>query len=234
MDKLLALAGNILLAVFCVLLFLIVLVAVICVSHPKIIIKYKTSPEISASLWFLRFNITKFLSRQKKNKKPKMLHFDGTHFGALPKDAATDKKKEAEPKKAPKAASAYSSKKEKKPISETVSEITELITDILTDISEPLKKILTVHIKRLYITAASEDAHKTALLFGHANTATGCVIYACRKFAALSIDEDGVGVYSDFNASKASVDAHIVLTLSLRHILSCAFKAFMRFIKRKA
>ena len=233
MDKFFGIAGSIFLAVLYVLLFLTVLAAFLCVSHPKIIIKYKDKLEISASLWFVRFNITKFFSRTKKKKKPHVIHFDGSNFGELPKEDKPDKKKmenrEREQKQAP-----ATRKKEKKPISETVSEKAELITDILSDISDPLKNILTVHIKRLYITTASGDAHKTALLFGYANTAAGSLIYACRKFAALGIDEKHVGVYSDFIGTKPVFDTLIVLTLSSRHIIICTYKALMKFIKRKA
>ena len=118
-------------------------------------------------------------------------------------------------------------------MTETASDALELVTNILDDIKDPLKKILKADIKKLYITAASDDPHKTAVLFGNMNTAMGILITVCKKFASFSIDEDNAGVYCDFLSVKPTIDTHIVLTLSLRHIILCGFKAVTEFIKNK-
>ena len=229
MDKAFGIIGTVLMVFLLVILFAVLLLSVVCLSHPKIILKYKDKPEISAKLWFLKFNITKFMSRKKKKKEPKKIHFDGTRFGELPEKT---EKKPVKPQKTAQKKSPAVPVKEKKPFSETASGILELITDILEDISEPLKKILRVDIKRLYITVASDDAHKTALLFGNANTALGSLLYVCNNFAHLDIDEENVGIYSDFCSGKTEIDVCIVLTLSIRHTVICGFKAFKRFLNR--
>ncbi len=229
MDKAFGIIGTVLSVVLFIILFVVLLLSVVCLSHPKIILKYKDKLEISTKLWFFNFNITKFTSRKKKKKTPKIVHFDGTSFGELPEKT---KKKTVQHKKAVQKSFPGTAVKEKKPFTETASEILELITDILTDISEPLKKILRVDIKRLYITAASDDAHKTALLFGNANTAVGSLIYVCKKFASLDIAEENVGVYSNFCSERSEIDVCVVLTLSIRHTVICGFKALKRFINR--
>lgn len=245
MDRFLGFLGSFFSVILFILLFVLLLLALICISHPKIILKYKDKPEISAKLFFIRFNITKFLSRPKKQKPPKAAHFDGTLFGEFPeKEKKKKKKKDSAESKAYGIESTtghkHGSKKtkevpeenEKKPLTETVSEYLEKITDILESIREPAKKIIAIDIKKLYVTAASEDAHKTAVLFGHMNTAMGALIYVCRKFASLRINEEQTGVYSNFCVTKPELDAHIVFTLSIRHTLICAFKAIMRWIKK--
>lgn len=231
MDRFLGIIGTVLLILLCILLFVLALAVLICLSHPKIIIKLKDKPDISASLFFLRFNITKFLSRKKKQKKPKAVHFDGTLFGEFPEK---DKKKEKAERKAKSVTHTVSkAEKKKTPVTETVSEYLTLVTDVLDDIREPVKKVLKIDIKKLYLTAAADDPHKTAILFGNMNTAVGSLILVCKKFAVLNINESKTGVYSDFLSAKPRADAHIVLTLSVRHTIICGFKAIMRFINNK-
>lgn len=229
MDKAFGIIGTALLVLLFIILFAVLLVFVICLSHPKIVLKYKDKLEISTKLWFFKFNITKFLSRKRKKKSPKVLHFDGTGFGEL---APKTSKKAAHPEKTVQKKSVKSGEKIRKPFSETASEILELITDILSDISDPFKKVLRVDVKKLYVTVASEDAHKTAILFGNANTALGSLIYVCEDFASIDIDKENTGVYSDFCSDKTKADVCIVLTLSLRHTVICVFKALKRFINR--
>jgi len=232
MDKFFGIVGILLLVLLCLLLAVLTLAVLVCLSHPKIILKYKDKADISASLWFLSFNITKFLSKKKKTKAPKAVHFDGGLFGEFPEAEKKTKKKKQEHKTTP-THKPEKSEKEKAPFTETVSEYLTLVTDILDDIKEPVKKILKVDIKKLHLTAASDDPHKTAILFGNMNTAVGSLILVCKKFAALNINENKTGVYSDFVSSTPKADAHIVLTLSFRHIILCGFKAVMRFINNK-
>ena len=233
MDKFFGIIGMILLVLFCILLFILLLAVLICLSHPKIIIRYKDKTDIRASIWFIKFNITKFLSRKKKHKTPKAIHFEGGLFGEFPEKEKKTKKKKQEHNKTSQAHKTVKDKKEKAPLTETISEYLTLVTDILDDIKEPVKKILKVDIKKLHLTAASDDPHKTAILFGNMNTAVGSLILVCKKFAALNINENKTGVYSDFVSSTPGADAHIVLALSFRHIILCGFKAVMRFINNK-
>ena len=241
MDKALGIIGTFFLVLLFLILFLLAMLILICISHPKIIIKYKDKLEIKAKLWFFGFNLTRFLSRKKKDKKPKVIHFDGGLFGELPEDKKKGKKKKSgkssaqhtlsgkREKSAGGVSEASPEEKEKKPLTETVSDALELVTDILDDVKEPLKKVLKADIRKLYITAASDDPHKTALLFGRLNTAMGVLIFVCKKYASLSIDESKAGIYSDFLAAKPGIDAHIVLTLSFRHIVICGVKGIKRF-----
>lgn len=237
MDKVFGIIGTFFLVILLLILFLLLLLLLICISHPKIIIKYKDKLEIKTKLWFFGFDITKFLSRKKKEKKPKVIHFDGGLFGEFPEEVRNIKKKKSAKSDASHAfpltkeksgetgKASSTEEKEKKPLTETVSDAVGLVTDILDNIKEPLKKVLRADIKRLYITASSDDSHKTAILFGNMNTALGTLILVCKKYAALNIDEEQTGVYSDFLSVKPSVDAHIVLTLSFRHLIICGFKA---------
>ena len=83
MSSLLGFMGTLLLVILAILLFVLGLVVIICLSKPKIILKFKDSLELSVKLWFIKLNITKLTSKPKKEKKTKIIHFDGTSFGEL-------------------------------------------------------------------------------------------------------------------------------------------------------
>ena len=227
MDKVLGFIGTFLLVLLFLLLFLIVLLFIVCISHPKIIIKCHDKLEILTKLWLFRFDVTKFISGNKKKKKPKIIHFDGSHFGELAVSEKKRRKKKSDKKTVPQH-QVNSVQKESKTLSEKATEALSLVSDILDDVKEPMKKVIKVDVKRLYVTVSTDDPHKTALAFGGMNSAAGTLILVCKKFASLNIDENNVGVYCDFCAVKPSLDTYIVLTLSFRHIVVCSFKTVMR------
>lgn len=49
----------------------------------------------------------------------------------------------------------------------------------------------------------------------------------------FSADTENIGVYSDFLSSEPSADAEIAVTVSVRHVLACAFKSLIKYIKIK-
>lgn len=217
------------------LLLLVFLLFIFCISHPKITIKYKDAPEISATLWFFRFNITKFLNRKKKKKRPVILHFDGEGFGEAP--ITTRKhiksKKVRKKKSLTKNKGSVQAKKADTTLSEKISGILELIEDIFGKIKEPVKKVILVNIKSLHLTSASDNPHDTAMLFGNMNTGVGVIFSLCKQFGGLKIDQNNIGVYSDFCGNKPSFDIHIELILSSRHIIHCAIGALTGYLKNK-
>lgn len=221
--------GKILFVLLVVSVLLAFFITAVCFSHPRAIIKYDGELSVYARLWFVKINALRFAARKRK-KKVKKLHFDvsdGVPFGeALPEKSKKAKKKAESP--APKKAGSQA-KKAKKPITETLS----LITDILSDIKEPIKKTARVKIDRLYLVAGSSDASDTAIMFGHMNTLAGTLLHLCDDFAFCDINENYVGVYSDFLAEKPKSDIQITVIFSTRHILACGFKALMRYIREK-
>lgn len=209
-----------------------VLVFLFCFSHPKITVKYDGSLSVYARLWFVKINVSKLALRPKKRKKTKIIHFDGGTFGEFPEkeNRRKHKEKSAEKKSSAKSKSRNAEqKKDEKSIAETLGTIAEL----LSEISEPLKKAFGIEIKKLRLTAAAENAADTAVLFGHMNTAAGTLIYVCEQFPMFSADAENIGVYSDFLSSEPSADAEIAVTVSVRHVLACAFKSLIKYIKIK-
>lgn len=234
MSAVLSVIGTallILLAVLCAVFFLL---GTVFFSRLRIFLRYREKLEILLQLWFIKINITKLTSRKKKQKAPKLLHFDGQHFGELPQKPEKQKNKkniQAAHKVSKGTANPATTTQPKE--KQSVGNILDMVRDILSDISSPLKKCIDVKIHRLYVTAASKEAADTAVMFGHLNTAVSSLILVCKKFRNLEIDESCTGVYSDFTSEKPRLDTEIELICHIRHITVTGIKGLMGYLKYK-
>lgn len=220
-------AGVLLIVLLCALLFGIAFCTLIFFSKISIIFDYSKSLNVFMKIWFAKINITKLMSRKKKQNKPRCLHYSGGAFGFLPEEKKKEKnKKKAVAEKSHKKSSAV---KDKKSISETL----DFIKNIITEASPYLSKCAIIKIHQLRLTAASKEAADTAILFGNFNTAVSSLILVCKKFESLYINADCVGVYSDFCSDKPALSANIELQLSVKHVGLSSFKGFMFFLNNK-
>ncbi len=218
--------GLVLLVLLYILASVAVLLAILVFSKVTFIFRHKEIPEFFLKIWFIRLNITKIASREKKVKAPKVVHFSGAKFGEFPVKEKSGKKKkvtDSHIKASPAAA------KQKKGI----PEILDLVREIIYDCSEPFGKCAVLKIKKLHVTAASESPDKTAILFGHMNTAAASLVLAGERYSKLEIRDGAVGVYSDFVGTKPRLDAEIELILKVRHTLSTVIKALKSYLKNK-
>ena len=206
-------------------LFIIVL-SCVCLSNLHLTLKYRDNLEFFIRLWFIKINITKLLSKTKKQKKPRIIHFDEGPFGELSLQEKKQVKKKSKNFSANKPSKAVAQKM-------SVAEILTLIRDLLESTSEPLKKVAYLKIYRLYVTACSEDAAKTAVLFGQLNGVMGTLILVCEKYKNLYIEKDHTGVYSDFSVGKPSLELHLQLDFSIRHIILSSISALTAYMKSK-
>ncbi len=231
MSAVLSVIGTLLLVLFAILCAVIFLLGIVFFSRVRIFFRYREKLEILLQLWFVKINITKLTSSKKKQKTPKLLHFDGELFGELPQKPEKQKKTKnlQAAHKTSKELPAETKPKEK----QSVGDILDMVRDILSDISSPMKKCIDVKIHRLYVTAASKEAADTAVMFGHLNTAVGSLILACKKFRNLEINEGCTGVYSDFTSEKPRLDTEIELICHVRHITVTGIKGLMGYLKYK-
>lgn len=227
MSVLLNISGVLLIVLMCIFLFLLTFCTLIFFSKVSIIFDYSKSLNIFIKIWFAKFNITKFMSRKKKQSKPKCLHYPGGAFGSLPEEKKDEKvKKKSVPAKSHKTPSVAKDKK-------TISETLDFVKNIISEASPHLSKCAEIRINRLRLTAATKEAADTAILFGNFNTAVSSLILVCEKFEALYINADCVGVYSDFCSDKPTLDANIELILNVKHVGLSSFKGFMFFLNNK-
>ena len=215
-----------LLVLLVILACLLIFLSCVCLSKFHLTLKYKDKPEFFIRLGFIKINITKLLSKPKKQKNPRVIHFEEGSFGELPMKEKKQREKQIRKLHSNKASKNVEQKK-------SVSEILTLIRDILESTSEPLKKVAHLKIYRLYVTACSEDAAKTAVLFGQLNGLMGALILVCEKYKNLYISKEHVGVYSDFSVGNPSLELHLQLDFSIRHIILSSISALTTYMKSK-
>ena len=157
------------------------------------------------------------------------MHFSGENFGEMPKGKVKDKKKVKKENTAVTETTKAHPKKEKKSVGDFLS----LVTDILSEISEELAKCASLDIRKMEITVASDDPYNTALIFGHLNTAAGLVVLAGEKFENFSVKDGAIAIYSDFSAKEITADVEVVLSVKIKHVIVCLFKAIKIYLSNK-
>lgn len=225
MGNILSFIGLVLLILLYILTAFVILLTLLVLSKVTFTFRYNENFELFLKIWFIHLNITKILSRPKKNKKPQVAHFDGGTFGEFPAES----QKTVQKKKTEAHSAAPVKKKSKKSIEETL----DLLREIINDCSEPFGKCAVLRIKKLCVTAASDSPDKTAIMFGHLNTLASSVVLAGEKFKKFEVCDGAVGVYSDFCGTKPRLDANIELILKVRHTLSIVIKALKSYIENK-
>lgn len=221
--------GIILLILVCILAVVIALSVLLVLSTITFIFKYKNNFSLRVKLWFLNLDITKILSRPKKEKTPKILHFSGESFGKIYETKSPKTNKKANRSVQAENHPALSQKQNKK----SVFEVLDLLRELISDASEPFGKCAHLKVKKLHITAASENPDTTAIMFGHLNTAAGAVMLVAQKFEKLDVCNGAIGVYSDFLATKPSLDADIELKVKTRYAILTAYKILKNYLKNK-
>ena len=87
---------------------------------------------------------------------------------------------------------------------------------------------------RIVIKVATDDAAKTAILFGAVNQAVAAILEILDSSGKLQgLKSARILVAPDFTAEKTSADIHIVLSLRVWHMLDILLRAAWRFVKRK-
>ncbi len=94
------------------------------------------------------------------------------------------------------------------------TEIIKLFTKTLSDIKDPLSQYAKVKIKKLDVSVASEDAAKTAIMYGVACIAYDQLIDVASEFSVMRIKEKNCNIYYDFAAEQSYASAHIKLSIA--------------------
>lgn len=110
-----------------------------------------------------------------------------------------------------------------KPVS--VSWKIERITRILSRLFNRLPEVLTLKTRRVIVTVGTDDAAKTALLYGAVSTGLAALLELIdRAIATVKTgDRDVVDVRADFVGGKTTLDINILLVLHLFTYLKFRF-----------
>ena len=86
-------------------------------------------------------------------------------------------------------------------------------------------KHLYIHVKRLKITVASDDAARTAYIFGGVSQAVAYLFSVLEKAVKFKADSKNICVNADFLADKMSQDVEIVISMRPGGLFLIAFTA---------
>lgn len=165
---------------------------------------------------------------------------------AAKKAAKAEKKAKKDAKKAEKAESGAekktgSSGEEKEEKFLSVPEIISLATSVITVFAKRFAKSMHVRVARLHIAVASEDAAKTALLYGAVSQGVcylAALLDSCGKLKQAN--KADVRIYADYLKEKPVIDMEIVITLRnwqiidiTNRMLWTALKKFLKILKKK-
>ena len=119
---------------------------------------------------------------------------------------------------------------EKRGLLENLGFIREIVTKLLGKSAKHIR----LRASRIIITVATDDAAKTAILFGAVNQAVIALIELldqAKKWRGLR--DSQISVKADFTAEKSTADISITLSLRVWQMLSILFHTALSYIKGK-
>ncbi len=201
---------------------------------------YRDQPEVLVRVLFFSFRVI-----PGKEKKIKLGDFRIKKFRKKRlKERALLRKKarkaaESKAKKKKRKAERKSEKKQRKSLRQVYEELKETADFGLTiakHVALPLvsrfRRSLRIRVKRLCITVSTDDAAKTAQLYGIVCAAVADLLAILEQATHLRYEKGmTVTVLPDFVSGKTTMDLHLRFSLRLRHILALPFWAVIDYIK---
>jgi len=188
----------------------------------RIIVSCNAESGFAVFLRILFFKIPLYPSKEKKVNTKK---FSIRKFRKMRRreEAKLRKKKAKQPAK-------KSEGKPKKKLSETVSGILDLIKNVVLKTIKKFGKHLRIEVLKLHIKIASDDAAKTAILYGTISQSVAYILEILSRVVRTKKPSESVIVQPDFVAQKSAADILIVFKLRTWHIFSVALTAAMSYI----
>lgn len=106
--------------------------------------------------------------------------------------------------------------KEKRPFLQTVSDFHSFLSAVLRAVSaaaHSLKRHLKIRIRSLTLSISSDDAAKTAMLYGELSGLIGALFGVCEEFTRFRADYENLNIAADFEHGKNTFS--ICLTLKI-------------------
>ena len=167
---------------------------------------------LSAKIGFFRLQILP--AKPKKSKKPKKLKQQKPAASSAP-SAAPD-------------APAEPATKKKLALPDGLNGILRLVNLALSTLGD-LRRKLRVEELTLHVTFAGDDPADAALHYGQAWAAVGALMPALDRL--FVIKKRDICPILDYNREQMSVDAHLILTITIGRALALGLKAGLGFLK---
>lgn len=231
------------------LIFLLVLF-VILMLKVQIIIEYNTDVALTVKIYGIPLRILPAKKRRVKpmtakeaekirKKREKAAEQKRQKAKAKAKSKAEKKRKAAEKKEREKndpeaRRKALEAKRKKKEESATLEENLDLVKKIVAFFFSRFFRHLRIDLARLHLIVASDEAAKTAMMYGVAVQAVAYVLAFLDKYANFhGLSKRDVYVDADFLSEELKIDVKIAFSIRLWHIFHLAFGALGRLIKNR-
>jgi len=122
-------------------------------------------------------------------------------------------------------------KKEKEEKKYSIPEIFDFVKEIGTVLLKKSKKHFKVRIYKINVILASEEAEKTALLYGAAVQAAYYLYEFLNYNFKIRSKPDSIKIIPDFAKTKTSFEINIKFYMKLSHVLGLAVVSAMKFVK---
>ena len=190
------------------------------------LIKIKLLPKREKKIKISDYTERKIAKREKKRQKK-----EAKAKLKRAKRAEAKKQKKLDKKARKDAERAGAVKKEVKP---SLLDSVNLIASLVEVFFKKFFKYLKIKVARLRIVVATDDAAKTAVLYGAVSQAVSYIIALLDTHSNLSQTRNvDFGVDVDFCATKPSADVCLSFSLRIGHVVKLALALLWRFIKSK-
>ncbi len=149
-----------------------------------------------------------------------------------PRKLRKRKKKLKKKRQLQKAAAAKKASKPKVPLKQRIRQL-RLILYILKNVYKNILSAVHVRVKRLYVRVATEDAAKTAILYGVAAQGTSYLLQLLHDHTKTTVKRGGADVIADFCGTESSLDADILFSVRPISVLYLGLRAAFFFLKHK-
>ena len=220
---------------------IILIIAAILALKATLTIEYREALNLTVKLLFLKIKI---LPRKEKKVDPK--DFSPRKYRRMMKrkhrkELRAWKKKQK--KKQAKLEKKELAKKEKETAKKlgkghkkgNLLDNINLIREIVSIVCARFARHLRIGVTRINIVVATDDAAKTAILYGAVAQSVAYILEALDRVTNLKYENDAeVSVDTDFLAEKPTADVCISFSLRVCHLLDVALRAIWRFAVKKA
>lgn len=205
---------------FLILFSLLLVLAFILLIRIRVTIDYK-GEDIKLKLHILGIPITLL---PKKQKKKKIRISDYSYKNQQKKLKKSKKQKPAKGKSNAK----EETPKEKPPLSEAIPMIADIVKYLLGKFFGHLR----IDVTEIKITVGSDDAAKTAIMFGIINQAAAALFDLLSSITNVKKNrKNEIAVYADFTSEKTVININLGFSLRIWHVFSIALGTLFRYLK---
>lgn len=116
----------------------------------------------------------------------------------------------------------------------SLTEKIKLVTEIVSVFFKTFSKYLHVKLAKVHVKVASDDAAKTAILYGVVSGAISCLVELLDSITNLNrLKRSSISVYPDYLSENVELDINISLSISVFGALVTLIKSLWKFIMLK-